>query len=376
MPAEGTLQVYVDETPPQAPPVVRADLSVAAFVGLAAQGPLHTPVQVLDFAGFEASFGGLASGQELPWALWQFFGNGGDAAWVVRVPDLAPATLAGQRAAGQGLFALDAVDPAGDFGLLCLPGVTEPQVLQAAAGYCEQRHAFLIVDAPATAQSARGLRDVLSHLPASSNAAFYHPWLQVADPHGGMARSCAPSGTLAGVYARTDRTRGPWAAPAGSAAVLQGVQQLAFTLDEDELEALRLLGANDLRQLPGTGLLAWGARTLRPADPAWKYIAVRRLALLLQRSLGQGLRWAVFEPNDAALWMRLRTAAEGFLFNLWRDGALAGNRFEQAGFAQCGLGQTMTEADIARGQARLTIGFAAQRPAEFMVFGLEFETAG
>lgn len=357
-------------------PLGRAGTSLAAFVGQAAQGPLDTPVRVQGFAQFESTFGPLATDLELPWALWQFFLNGGADAWVVRVADTTVQALAGDRTGRRGLFALDAAD---GFNLLCLPGVSDPTVLRTAATYCEERHAFFLVDAPATALTPTEMHAVLQRglMPASSNAAVYYPWVVLADPHGAATpRLAPPSGTLAGIYARTDRTRGVWKAPAGTQASLQGVTQLACALGSQDLETLNARGINCLRDQPGYGPCVWGARTLRPTDPGWKYISVRRLALLLQRSLLEGLDWVAFEPNDEALWTSLRAVASDFLAALWRDGALLGDRVEQAGFAQCGLGQTMTQDDIARGKARLTLGFAPVRPAEFVVLSLEFETAG
>lgn len=369
--------VYVQESPLHRAPLARADISLAAFVGCAAQGPLDTPVRIQCFAEFEATFGPLADDLELPWALWQFFRNGGGDAWVVRAAGTTAQALVGERAARQGLFALDAVD---GIGLLCLPGVADATVLGTAAVYCEERHAFFIVDAPAGAQTPAQMQAALPHargaLPASSNAAVYYPWLVVADPRGGAARLAPPSGTLAGIYAHNDRTRGVWKSPAGVHTQLQGVERLARTLSSAELEQLNVGGVNCLREQPGAGLCVWGARTLRPTDPGWKYIAVRRLALLLQRSLFDGLGWVAFEPNDEVLWARLRALASDFLAALWRDGALQGDRLEHAGFAQCGLGQTMTQDDIAHGRARLTVGFAPVRPAEFVVLRLEFDTAG
>lgn len=377
MSSYSTPGVYVEESPRYPVPVARADTGLTAFVGQAAQGPLDTPVRVQDFAQFESTFGPLDADLDLPWALWQYFLNGGTDAWVVRVADTTAPSLVGDRAARRGLFALETT---GGFGLLCLPGLADAAVLRAAADYCEERHAFLILDVPATAQTAAQALQTLpsAHgpLPASSNAAAYYPWVMVTDPRGGAPRRSPPSGTLAGVYARTDRTRGVWKAPAGTQAQLQGVEQLADTLPKIELDDLNQGGICCLRGLPSGEFCAWGARTLRPTDPGWKYIAVRRLALLVQRSLLTGLEWVVFEPNDEALWANLRATATNFLHDLWRDGALQGSQAKHGYFAQCSLGQTMTLDDIAHARARLTIGIAPLRPAEFVVLKLELPTAG
>jgi phage tail sheath protein FI len=75
----------------------------------------------------------------------------------------------------------------------------------------------------------------------------------------------------------------------------------------------------------------------------------------------------VFEPNDANTWTKIRAMIENYLTLLWRDGALAGSKPEQAFFVKCGLGQTMTAQDILDGKLIVEIGMAAVRPAEFII---------
>ena len=144
-----------------------------------------------------------------------------------------------------------------------------------------------------------------SSLPKSKNAAVYYPWISVADPlNGGKLRNTAPSGALAGLYARTDATRGVWKAPAGTEATLGGAQGVAYLLTDGENGTLNPLGVNCIRSFPVFGTISWGARTLRGADQMadeWKYVPVRRTALYVEESLYRGLKWVVFEPNDEPL---------------------------------------------------------------------------
>lgn len=365
---------YVIEVDP-VPSVQGVETTVAAFIGTAPQGPLDTPVRVASFREFERSFGCLAPDHELAWAVWQFFRNSGTDALVVRASDATPQALAGQRALRQGLFALDDVD---GFSLLNLPGIVDAGVLRSAAAYCEERLAFLLIDAAAPDQTPTDIEQAAhpehGTLPASSNAAVFYPWVLVADPLGGQPRLAPPGGTVAGVYARTDQTRGIWKTPAGPAATLDGVLQLARTVSQAELADLNVAGVCSLQVLPTGQPCIVGARTLRPLDPGWKYIPVRRLALFLQQSLRRGFGWAAFEPNDERLWSSLRTAGSAFLAQLWQRGALEGRKPEEAFFVQCGLGQTMTPDDVAQGRVHLTIGFAPMRPAEFIVFTLKLAT--
>jgi hypothetical protein len=183
-----------------------------------------------------------------------------------------------------------------------------------------------------------------------------------------------PSGAVAGVIARTDAERGVWKAPAGVA--LQGVDGLAEAVGAQQSDLLTVLGVNPLREFAGRGLQVWGARTLAAAqtrEPASHYLAVRRLTDHVLASLEAGLSFVQDEPSDAALWARVRQLAEGFLHELWRQGALQGAKPEEAYGCRCGPGDTMTQADLEAGAVVLGVWFAAVRPAEFDVHHLRLQ---
>ncbi|MFM0067288.1 phage tail sheath family protein [Paraburkholderia aspalathi] len=195
-----------------------------------------------------------------------------------------------------------------------------------------------------------------------------------------LRASCA----MAGVIARTDRERGVWKAPANVA--LNGVAELVAyhkgkTESDDKLVAVRVdddmngqlveAHINAIRQFRGQGVLAWGARTMvNQNQPAWRYIPVRRLFNAVGRDMGAALQVAVFEPNSAPTWERVRAALAIYLNGLWREGALMGDTPEQAYFVHIGLGLTMTEADISQGRMKVKVGMAAVRPAEFIILEL------
>ena len=265
-----------------------------------------------------------------------------------------------------GLKALNALDL---FNLLVLPGVSAAAVLTAAADYCRQRRAFLIVDAPAKAKTPAQMAQVVGDgvLPKTSFAAVYYPWLKIADPlNSGQTRIVAPSGTIAGLIAQSDAAQGVWKAPANLS--LSGVQGLEYAITETDSALLSPLGVNCLRSFTGRGLRVWGARTLADDTEAeWKYIPVRRLALFVEESIDRGTKWAVFEPNAEPLWARLRDSVGSFLNSLWREGALLGAKPEAAFFVKCGLGTTMTQQDIDTGRVTIELGIAPVRPAEFII---------
>ena len=277
------------------------------------------------------------------------------------------------RAARKGLYALESVDI---FNLLCLPGVTDSGVIADAAAYCTERRAFLIVDAPRTATAPDGMETLARGpaLPKTSNAAVYFPWVKTADPlRSGKPRLTPPSGTIAGLYARIDSSRGVWKAPAGTEATLVGVQAVDYTLTDLENGDLNPLGVNAIRLFPVVGPVAWGARTLRGADglaDEYKYIPVRRLALFLEESLYRGTQWVVFEPNDEPLWAQIRLNVGAFMQNLFRQGAFQGKTPQQAYLVKCDS-ETTTQTDIDLGIVNILVGFAPLKPAEFVIIRIQ-----
>src|SRR5690606_26992216 len=183
----------------------------------------------------------------------------------------------------------------------------------------------------------------------------------------------AACGAVAGVFARTDGSRGVWKAPAGLDAALVGVPRLAVPLTDAENGELNPLGINCLRSMPAGGRVIWGARTLRGADQLgdeYKYIPVRRTALYIEESLYRGLKWAVFEPNDEPLWAQIRLNVGSFMHNLFRQGAFQGSSPRDAYFVRCDK-DTTTQNDINLGIVNVVVGFAPLKPAEFVVLKLQ-----
>jgi uncharacterized protein len=124
---------------------------------------------------------------------------------------------------------------------------------------------------------------------------------------------------------------------------------------------------NAIRVFAGKGTLVWGARTLAGNDNEWRYVSVRRLYIYIEESVKKATEFVVFEPNNANTWLRAKTMIENFLSTLWRDGALAGAKTDDAYYVKVGLGETMTSLDILEGRMNIEIGLAAVRPAEFII---------
>jgi phage tail sheath protein FI len=287
-------------------------------------------------------------------------------------------TGAGKEADKKGLYALENADL---FNLLCLPpylasGDVDASLVTAAGAYCEKRRAMLIVDPPTSwtdkDQAKAGINVGVGT--DSKNAAIFFPRLCQPNPmHDYQIEEFAPSGAVAGVFARTDAQRGVWKAPAGLEAVLVGVPQLSVLLTDQENGELNPLAVNCLRFMPPGLRVVWGARTLKGDDrlaSEWKYIPVRRTALYIEESLYRGLKWVVFEPNDEPLWAQIRLNVGAFMQNLFRQGAFQGASPREAYFVKCDK-ETTTQNDINLGIVNIVVGFAPLKPAEFVIIKLQ-----
>ena len=261
------------------------------------------------------------------------------------------------------------------FNILCVPGLTDGATIASLQHHCRDRRAFMIVDAPGT-ETVATVAAALANITGGDalNAAFYFPWVRAPDPlQAGALRDFPPSGFVAGVYARTDATRGVWKAPAGSDASLNGAVGLSITMSDAENGQLNPRGINCLRTLPVYGHVVWGARTLHGDNDRgseWKYAPVRRTALFLEESLYRGTQWVVFEPNDEPLWSQIRLNVGAFMHNLFRQGAFQGRSPREAYFVRCDS-TTTTQADIDLGIVNIHVGFAPLKPAEFVVIKIQ-----
>ena len=278
-----------------------------------------------------------------------------------------------------GLYALEKADL---FNLLCIPPFTPteditPDLITDAARYCEDRRSMLLVDAPASWTNKSAAKKGFTNSgvgTTSKNAAVFFPRLKKRNPlHDNQMEEFAPSGAVAGVFARTDAQRGVWKAPAGQEASLVGVPLLSVPLTDDENGELNKLGINCLRAFPVYGRLVWGSRTLQGADrlsSEWKYISVRRMALYIEESLYRGTQWVVFEPNDEPLWAQIRLNVGAFMHNLFRQGAFQGKTPRDAYLVKCDK-ETTTPNDVNQGIVNILVGFAPLKPAEFVFIKIQ-----
>lgn len=274
---------------------------------------------------------------------------------------------------------LHAFDDISDVNFIAIPGAFEPEVVGAAAGYCDTRgDCFFIADAPGPRAAGDPVVEpvhVREHManrvsPKNGAAALYYPWVQIADRAGvgrNPRRMVPPSGFIAGLYARTDALRGVWKAPAGTEATLIGPVGLSYSVTDAEQDILNPVGVNCLRAFPATGMVCWGARTFATqSDPERRYVPVRRYTLYLKQSIFRGTQWAVFEPNDAPLWSALKANIEDFLMGEFRKGALAGVKPDDAFRVKCDA-ELNPQSEVNAGRVNMEVLFAPLIPAEFVL---------
>lgn len=255
--------------------------------------------------------------------------------------------------------------------IIAVPGVTDPNVQLTLTAHCENLASrFAVLDIP---KDAKKIQDVIAHRDMfdSDYAAMYHPWLEVFDPLDKKNIAIPPSGAVMGIYARSDNTRGVHKAPANE--VVRACVGLDCQFNKGEQDILNPKGVNLIRIFPGQGIRIWGARTVS-SNPSWKYINVRRLFIFIEESIKANTSWAVFEPNDTALWVRVQRTISVFLTNLWRNGSLAGTSPEEAFFVNIGR-NTMSQDDIDNGRLICVIGVAPVKPAEFVIFRITQKTS-
>lgn len=243
-------------------------------------------------------------------------------------------------------------------------------VQEALISHCERlRYRFAVLDTPPglNAQQAKEWREYINF--DSSYAALYYPWLRVPNiggEGGSTSKLVPPSGYMVGIYNRSDGERGVHKVPANE--VVRGAIDLELQLSKGEQDVLNPIGVNCIRAFPGRGIRVWGGRTLS-SDGAWRYINVRRLFNMVGASLDQGLQWVVFEPNNHALWAKVRRDITSFLRVVWRSGALFGTTPEQAFYVKCD--EELNPAEIRDlGQLIIEVGLAPVKPAEFVILRL------
>lgn len=401
MPTYATPGIYVEEISTGAHPIEAVGTSTGGFVGVApdAQARVNEAVEINNWSQFVRTFAPPGSATTpLAQAVYGFLLNGGNRCYVVNI-----GSSGGIAGNGRGRTGIDVLEERDEIAIVAAPGFSDAASYDALLTHCEKlkdRIAILespldvpsvdlltkVATAPAgatprkpkpeeapggsAAPEAPVAASVVSGLrPRSSEGgygAFYFPHLIARDalsPNDMVAVS--PVGYLAGVYARTDGTRGVHKAPANEA--VRGAIDVTYRVTHEQQGELNQNGVNCIRYFPREGIRVWGARTLAPPGSEWRYVNVRRLFSMVEESIARSTSWIVFEPNDLPLWKAIRRDVSAFLTRLWRQGALMGQSPEEAFFVQCDAETNPLEV-VDAGMVVAVIGIAPVKPAEFVVF--------
>lgn len=409
--------IYIEEQSWGPRPIEAVGTSVGGFVGAAPLVEAHPNEAVLitNWSQFLKEFTPqtepgkpppTVKSTPLSQAVFGFFQNGGGRCYVVNVgPEN---LLVGDASGRKGIDVLEEVD---EVTIVAAPGYTDAASYESLISHCEKlKDRVAILDAPAdvakldlltqvatasatprrgrraegetgapeTASPGSGLRPRMSD---GGYGAFYFPQIVVRDPFSPKDLvEVAPSGHIAGIYARTDTTRGVHKAPANE--IVRGALDVTHRVTQEEQENLNPNGVNCIRLFAREGIRVWGARTLAASASEWRYLNVRRLFNQIEESIARSTRWIVFEPNDLGLWKSIRRDVRAFLMLLWRQGALMGATPEEAFFVQCDE-ETNPPEVIDAGMVVTIVGVAPVKPAEFVVFrigqgvsGTEIEVQG
>lgn len=382
--------VFVEETDSGARPIEAVGTSTAGFVGTAPnpEALRDEAVAIDNWEQFRRLFVREKDpSTELANAVQGFFLNGGSRCYVANVGADDP--IAGK---GGGLDALSLID---EIAIIAAPGRTDQASYAALLDAAETlKDRVAILDAPPNVDDVEqltraGMADAgdggtgakskqkLGLRPRNSDGgygALYFPWLRVRDAlDPAKLVSAPPSGHMAGLYAQTDATRGVHKAPANLA--VRGAIGLTRIVSRAEHDVLNPAGVNVIRFFSREGIRVWGARTLAPSASNWRYLNVRRLFAMIEESIAISTRWVIFEPNDRPLWNDIKRDIGNFLRLLHSQGALAGERPEDAFFVKCDE-ETNPPEVIDAGQVVVVIGIAPVKPAEFLIIRIGQSAAG
>ncbi|MFV8751777.1 phage tail sheath family protein [Nannocystaceae bacterium ST9] len=433
MPTYKTPGVYVEEISTLPPSVAEVATAIPAFIGYTAKGKAGAVeiAEVSTLLEYELRFGkapatafrtdaagNVTAPAALPeWLLWYainlYFKNGGGRCYVVSVDNHAAELDKARFEAGlteleredeptlivmPEAVALDQTDfddlnqqalalcakLADRFAIL---DVKDGDVANSRTGYGSDNLAYGAAYHPYLSTSINFVYDeatvqigagdsapTLASLKSTNTSLYNQIKKNLADQRVTLPASPA----VAGIYARVDRERGVWKAPAnvGVMSVIGPSTQITHEQQENlNVDATTGKSINAIRAFAGRGTLVWGARTLAGNDNEWRYVPVRRLFIMIEESAKKASAFAVFEPNDATTWLKVKGMIESYLYGLWEQGALQGAKPDDAYYVNVGLGKTMSAQDVLEGRMNVEIGIAAVRPAEFIVLRFSHKLA-
>ena len=151
-------------------------------------------------------------------------------------------------------------------------------------------------------------------LPSTSYAVLDSGYKYQYDRYNDMYRWIPLNGDVAGTCARTDYTNDPWFSPGGlNRGQIKNVVKLAHNPSKTDRDVLYKAGINPVVTFPGQGTVLFGDKTLLAKPSAFDRINVRRLFIILEKSIATAARFQLFEFNDGFTRAQFKNLVEPFL---------------------------------------------------------------
>lgn len=136
-------------------------------------------------------------------------------------------------------------------------------------------------------------------LPSTSYSVMDCNWAYQYDQYNDVYRWVPCNGHTAGLCARTDATNDPWWSPAGyNRGQLKNVVRLAWNPTKAQRDNLYKNGVNPIVTFAGQGTILFGDKTMLARPSAFDRINVRRLFIVLEKTIATAAKYLLFEFND------------------------------------------------------------------------------
>ncbi len=306
-------------------------------------------------------------GDPIPYVDMAARGNDGE--------ELTDYDIIGSNSESTGLFALDRCAVV-DYVCIPLPPNQELGTTSfvAATRYCERRRALLIWDPPWSWRSPdTALLAIRSTGCVSSNALTYFPRLRSRTEFNRYPGGMPGCGAVAGILASCER-HGVWQGLTGEEAALKGNLAPLGDMSAKQVAMLNRAGINVFVRMLGNSTLRGNVTFAGPMAVAsfWQNLSIHRTATFILRSIQRHTQWVFKAPRNVELAATLDRQVWIFLSRLQQRHALAGKNAEQAFFVR-----TSAVRPVGSNAAiTLRIGFALQRPGEFLVFDFRYLERG
>lgn len=209
----------------------------------------------------------------------------------------------------------------------------------------------------------------------SSYSALYSPWVTINDSYNDKTLTVSPSGYIAAQFAYNDSVGETWNAPAGFNRGILNVLAIQSVLTQGERDTLYQSQVNPLQKFNGQGNVIWGQKTMQRKASALDRVNVRRLLIVIEKSVAIAMQNYLFEPNNQITRFKIQATVEQFM-----DDLSARNAFQteanDKGFLVVVDERNNTPAIIDRNELHLDLFIKPSKAAEFIQVQTIITTSG